>query len=163
MVNTSGVKDACSTSKTQDSKIIINNNNNNNNNNKETLAHIMCRCSAIAQTLYTLRHDRMLRPVYYAILKTLGITNIEEDESIPWYSELQPKCCVETKEVKVLWNIPLHLDVVPKDGANKPDIAICNKKERQWLIFEGQIENREICRFKGKLKKIASRLSCYSS
>ena len=26
----------------------------------------------------------------------------------------QSKCCVETTEVKVLWNIPLHLDVVPK-------------------------------------------------
>ena len=82
----------------------------------------MCSCSAIAQTLYTVRHDRMLRPVYYAILKTLVVTNNEddeEDETIPWYSELQLKCCVETKEVKVPWNIPLHLHVVPKDGANK--------------------------------------------
>ena len=35
---------------------------------------------------------------------------------------------VETKEVKVLWNIPLHLDVVPKDGANKPDIAYAIRK-----------------------------------
>ena len=102
----------------------------------------MCSCSAIAQTLYTTRHDRMLRPVYYAILKTLGITNNEEDEedeTIPWHRELQPKCCVETKEVKVLWNIPLHLDVVPNDGANKTDIAICNKKERQWVLFEGTV------------------------
>ena len=81
---------------------------------KETVPHIMCSCSAFAQTLYTARHDRMLRPVYYAILKTIGITNNEEDETIPWYRELKPKCCVETKEVKVLWNIPLHLDVVSK-------------------------------------------------
>ena len=35
----------------------------------------MGSCSAIAQTLYTARHDRMLRPVYYAFLNTLGITN----------------------------------------------------------------------------------------
>ena len=52
----------------------------------------MCSCSAIAQTLFTARHDRMLRPVYYAILKTLGITNNEEDEedeTIPWYRELK--------------------------------------------------------------------------
>ena len=110
----------------------------------------MCSCSTIAQTLYTERYNRMLRPVYYAILKTLGITNNEEDETIPWYRELQPKCCVETKEVKVLWNIPLHLDVIPKDGANKPDIAICKKKERQWLIFGGtvckirQIQERDL-------------------
>ena len=97
----------------------------------------------------------MLRPVYYTILKTFGITNNEEDqedETIPWYRELQPKCCVETKEVKVLWNIPLHLDVVPKDGANKPEIAICNKKERQWLIFEGTLCNIGQIQERGKLK-----------
>ena len=105
---------------------------------KETVPRIMCSCSAIAQTLYTARHARMLRPVYYAFLKALGITNNEEEER---YRELQPKCCVESKEVKLLWNIPLHLDVIPKDGANKPDIAICNKKERQWLIFEGTVCN----------------------
>ena len=87
----------------------------------------MCSCSAITQTLYTVRHDRMLRPVYYAILKTLGITNNEEHETIPWYRELQPKCCVETIEVKVLWNIPLSLNVVLKDGAKKPDIALYKK------------------------------------
>ena len=86
---------------------------------KETVPHIMCSCSAIAQRLYTVRHDRMLRPVYYAILKTLGITNNEEHETIPWYRELQPKCCVETIELKVLWNIPLSLNVVLKDGAKK--------------------------------------------
>ena len=62
---------------------------------KETVPHIMCSCSAIAQTLYTSRHDRMLRPVYYAILKTLGITKDEDDETIPWYRELQSKCCVK--------------------------------------------------------------------
>lgn len=33
----------------------------------ENVAHIMCKCSALAQSLYTVRHDRMLRPVYYAI------------------------------------------------------------------------------------------------
>ena len=94
----------------------------------------------------------MLCLVYYAILKTLRITNNEEDETIPWYRELHPKCCVETKEVKVLWNIPLHLDVVPKDGANKPDIAICNKKERQWLIFEGTVCNIGQIQDRDKLK-----------
>ena len=33
----------------------------------------------------------MLHPVYYAILKTLGIINNEEgeeDESIPWYTRI---------------------------------------------------------------------------
>ena len=106
-----------------------------------------------ARTLYTTRHDRLLRAVYYAILKTLGITNNQEDETIPWYRELQPKC-VETKEVKVLWNILLHLDVVPKDvdGANKPDMALCNKKERQWLKYEGTVCNTGQIQEQDKLK-----------
>ena len=122
---------------------------------KETVLHIMCSCSAIAPPLCTARHDRMLCPVYYAILKTLGITNNEEDEedeTIPWYREVQPKCCVETKEEKVPWNIPLHLDVVPKYGANKPDIAIGNKKERQWFIFEGTVRNTGQIQERDKLK-----------
>ena len=113
---------------------------------KETVPHIMCSCSV--------RHDRMLRPVYYAILKTPGSTNNEEDETIPWYRELQPKCCVETKEVKVLWNIPLHLDVVPKDAfQTNLTYAICNTKERQWLIFEGTVCNFGQIQDRDKLKK----------
>ena len=77
----------------------------------------------------------------------------KEDETIPWYRELQPKCCVKTKEVKVLWNIPLHLDVVRKAGANKPDIAICNKKERQWPLFEGTVYNFGQTQERDKLKR----------
>ena len=119
---------------------------------KETVPRIMCSCSAITQTLCTARHDRMLRSVYYAILRTLGITNNEEDETIRWYRDLQPKCCVKTNVVKVLRNIPLHLDVVPKDGANKPNIAICNKKERQWLKFEGTVCNIGQIQKRDKLK-----------
>ena len=30
----------------------------------ETVAHLLCSCAAIAQTLYKARHDGMLRPVY---------------------------------------------------------------------------------------------------
>ena len=49
-------------------------------------------------------------------------------------------------------NIPLHLDIVPKDGANKPDIAICNKKKRQWLLFEGTVCNIGQIQERDKLK-----------
>ena len=31
--------------------------------------HIMCPCSAIAQDLYKERHDCMLRPIYYSMLR----------------------------------------------------------------------------------------------
>ena len=39
-----------------------------------------------------------------------------------------------------------------KDGTGKPDFAICNKKERQWLIFEGTVYNIEQIQERDKLK-----------
>ena len=39
-----------------------------------------------------------------------------------------------------------------KDGTGKPDFAICNKKERQWLIFEGTVYNIEQIKERDKLK-----------
>ena len=34
-------------------------------NDQETVPHILCGCSQIAQTLYKDRYDKMLRPLYY--------------------------------------------------------------------------------------------------
>ena len=36
---------------------------------EETMNHIMCSCSAIAQDLYKEGHDCMLRPIYYSMLR----------------------------------------------------------------------------------------------
>ena len=36
---------------------------------QETVSHVLCGCSHIAQSLYKARHDRMLRPVYHALLE----------------------------------------------------------------------------------------------
>ena len=53
-------------------------------------------------------------------------------------------------KVKILWNIPLHLDVVLKDGANKPDIferTVCNIgqiQERDQLKTEKYADLRAI-------------------
>ena len=36
--------------------------------NNETVPHLKCSCSEIAQSLYKSRHDKMLRPVYHHVL-----------------------------------------------------------------------------------------------
>ena len=106
---------------------------------EENIPHILCSCPAIAQTLYKSRHDRMLRPIYHEILKMVGLH--QDKESTPWYKELQPKSCVENENAKILWDIPIHQDIAPRNGANKPDILLQNKNEKQWIIIEGTVCN----------------------
>ena len=106
----------------------------------ENIAHIMCKCSVLAQSLYTSRHDRMLRPVYHAILQKFELSD-DSDRATPWHKESPPKSSVESENAKVLWNIPIHPDTPPKDGANKPDIVVHDKKGKQFIIFEGTVCN----------------------
>ena len=81
----------------------------------------------------------MLRPVYHQILSHFGFT--EQDDNTPWHKQSLPKSCIENDEAKILWNIPIHLDIAPKNGANKPDITIMDKKTKTWLIIEGTVCN----------------------
>lgn len=35
---------------------------------EETVPHLLCGCFAIVQTIYKVRHERMLRPIYHLLL-----------------------------------------------------------------------------------------------
>ena len=50
-----------------------------------------------------------------------------------------PQPSKESKEAKILWDIPWQLEKCPKDGANKPDISILDKKNKEWFLVEGTI------------------------
>ena len=106
---------------------------------EETVPHLFCNCSAIAQSLYKARHDRMLRPVYHEILSTFGFT--ADDNPTPWHKQPLPKSCMENDEAKILWDIPIHQDIAPRNGANRPDIMAMDKKNKTWLIIEGTVCN----------------------
>ena len=51
---------------------------------QETVSHIMCACSTIAQSLHTSWHDKMLRPFYHYLLHLYDFDN---DHSKPWYEQ----------------------------------------------------------------------------
>ena len=104
---------------------------------QETVSHVLCGCSHIAQSLYKTRHDKMLRPVYHALLEKYGFD--ESDYSSPWHMQSHPQPSKENKEAKILWDIPWQLEKCPKDGANKPDISILDKKNKEWSLVEGTI------------------------
>ena len=43
----------------------------------ESTTHVLSACSKIAQTLYTARYDRMLRPIYHCLLHTVPSESID--------------------------------------------------------------------------------------
>ena len=68
-----------------------------------TVSHVLCGCSHIAQSLYKTRHDKMLRPVYHALLAKYGFD--ESDYSSPWHMQSHPQPRKENREAKILWDI----------------------------------------------------------
>ena len=104
---------------------------------QETVPHILCGCSQIAQTLYKDRHDKMLRPLYHSVLEKYEFS--ESQSSQPWYKQSHPVPCLENDKAKILWDIPWHLEKFPRNGANKPDMSVLDKVKKEWFIIEGTV------------------------
>jgi hypothetical protein len=79
----------------------------------------------------------MLRPVYHALLEKYGFE--ESDYTSPWYKQSHPQPSQENDNAKILWDIPWRLERCPRDGANKPDISVLDKKNKEWTLIEGTI------------------------
>ena len=104
--------------------------------NNETVPHLMCSCSEIAQSLYKSRHDKMLRPVYHHVLHKYSF---ESEVSKPWYQQEMPNPAKENKRAKVFWDIPIYVDKAPENGANRPNMVILDKINKNWIIIEGTV------------------------
>ena len=50
-----------------------------------------------------------------------------------------PVPCLENEKAKVLWDIPWHLEKSPRNGANKPEMSVLDKVNKEWFIIEGTI------------------------
>ena len=99
---------------------------------QETVSHVLCGCSHIAWSLYKTRHDKMLRPVSHALLEKYGFN--ESDYPSPWYMQSHPQPSKKKNVAKILWDIPWQLEKCPKNGANKPDISILDRKNEEWCL-----------------------------
>ena len=64
-----------------------------------------------------------------------------DQDSTPWYKQPLPKDSVGNERDQILWDIPIHLGIAPRDGANKPDIMVMDKKKGQWILIEGTVCN----------------------
>ena len=103
---------------------------------QETVTHIMRACQKIAQSLYTSRHDKMLRPYY--LLSAYGF-NEESDHKRPWNQQRPPIPVIENSLAKINWNIEFHMEKKPENNANKVDIVVMDKEKKAWLLIEGTI------------------------
>lgn len=63
----------------------------------------------------------------------------QSDYSSPWYKQSLPQPSEENDEVKILWNIPWHLKKAPRNGSNKPDISVLDKKAKECILIEGTV------------------------
>ena len=91
--------------------------------------HLLCGCSAIDQTIYKARHDRMLRPIYHLLL---SVHNMENDDSKAWYKQAIPKASTD-KEAKILLDTPIYREKAP--------MTIFDMKNKVIILVEGTVCN----------------------
>ena len=67
---------------------------------QETVTHKMSACPKIAQSLYTARHDKRLRPYCDYLLSTYGFKE-ESDHKRQWYQKRSPMPVIENSKNKI--------------------------------------------------------------
>ena len=103
----------------------------------KTVTHIMSACSKIVQSLYTLRHDKMLRPYYHYLISAYGF-NEESDHKRHWCQQRPPIPVIENSLVTTNWNIEFHME---KKGGKQ--------RKQFWYCSNGQGEDTATHRRKG--------------
>ena len=105
---------------------------------QETVPHIMCECSSIAQGIYESRHDKMLRPLYHFTLDKYGFEEPEVNK--PWYQQSFPQPVMENQKAKIYWDIHHYVTNCPLSNVSKSDIVIFGKESNRWIIIEGTVQ-----------------------
>ena len=94
----------------------------------ETVNHVICECSKLAQNDYKKRHDNVARVIHWELSHMNGIPNADK-----WY-EHSPESVIETEEVKLLWDFNIQTDKEIKH--RRPDIVLLNYKEKQCYVID---------------------------
>ena len=92
----------------------------------------------MAQTLHKDSHDKMLRPLYHsADWKSTNLVNLYSLNR--GTSKATGLHVWRKKRKSCAWDIPLHLEKCPRNGANKPDMSDLDKVNKEWFIIKGII------------------------
>ena len=94
---------------------------------EETVEHIICACSKLAQIEYKRRHDTLARLLHWELCKKYGLPCCDK-----WY-EHDPDSVMENHKVKLLWDFTIQTDRVIQ--ARRPDIVLVEKElNKTWII-----------------------------
>ena len=94
----------------------------------ETIHHIVAGCPILAKKEYLERHNTVAKQLHWNICKHY---NIEVNDK--WYLHT-PDPVVDLEEVTIIWDAQIQTDrTIP---ANKPDVIVKDKKQKQCLIID---------------------------
>ena len=95
---------------------------------EETVSHIICECSKLAQIEYKRRHDNVARIIHWELSKLHGLPHTDK-----WY-EHDPNKVTEANGIKLLWDFNIQTDKVIEH--RRPDIVLVDYKQRQCNIID---------------------------
>ena len=95
---------------------------------EESVNHVICECSKLAQSDYKIRHDNVARIIHWELSKVYGLTHAEK-----WYDHV-PEAVIESNEVKLLWDFNIQTDKVIEH--RRPDIVVVDYKQKHCHIID---------------------------
>ena len=88
---------------------------------------MLSSCSALAQTKYLSRHNRVLKILFFELLKDHQMI----EAVLPWYSPMQPKLLYQNDKVAAYWDVLVCADHTEVQ-ANRVDVRIyCRQGEEE--------------------------------
>ena len=111
------------------------------NERDETVFHILCECSKMAQTDYKKRHDKVAQLVHWNLCRRYGVQHAKN-----WYEHNAEKV-IENDRAKILWDFNIQTDHVIQ--ARRPDIVVKDKElDHTWIIDiavpgDARVEDKE--------------------
>ena len=121
----------------------------------ESVTHIVCGCTVLAQKEYKRRHDNIARIVHWKLCGKYDLKRVDK-----WY-EHHPEGAIESETVKILWDMTIQCDHYIE--ARRPDILVVEKSSRKALIIDiassgdqkvGEKENEKIEKYQDLKREI---------
>ena len=97
-------------------------------NTDETVGHVVCECSKLAQRDYKARHDSVAKAVHWNLCKKFDLECKEK-----WYEHEPEKVIESDTEVKILWDFSIQTDHVIEH--RRPDLVVLDKEKKHCQIM----------------------------
>ena len=112
---------------------------------EETVMHIICECTKLAQKEYKRRHDLVGTAIYWELCKQLEFNHTDK-----WY-EHKPVSALENEKRQLLWDFGVQTN--HRIEAKSPDLIIVDKEKDTCQIVDFAITANHSVEMKGREKR----------